>query len=69
MDQVRKEFSLPAARAAELRELSAQTGVREADVIRYALYRLMQDPRGFVGPPAAALEVLERNERANGGGA
>jgi hypothetical protein len=64
---VRIEFQLPVGRAAELRELSERTGVRQSDVIRYALFRLMQDPRGFVGPPAGALEVLARNE-CNGGG-
>jgi hypothetical protein len=69
MDQVRIEFSLRADRAAELEALSSESGVRKADIVRYALYRLMQNPAGFVGPPAAALEVLERNEpAANGGG-
>jgi hypothetical protein len=67
--QIRVEFTLPAPRFAELEALSSESGVRKADIVRYALYRLMQDPRGFVGPPAAALDVLERNERAaNGGG-
>jgi hypothetical protein len=65
-EQIRVEFTLPAGRLAELEALSAETGVRRSDVIRYALFRLLQDPRGFVGPPAAALEVLERNE-PNGG--
>jgi hypothetical protein len=69
MDQVRIEFSLRADRAAELRELSEQTGVRVADIVRYAIFRLVQNPQGFVGPPAGALAVLAANEStANGGG-
>jgi hypothetical protein len=65
---IRVEFTLPAPRFAELEALSSESGVRRSDLIRYALYRLMQHPQGFVGPPAGALDVLERNEPNGGDG-
>jgi hypothetical protein len=65
-DPVRIEFTLPAPRFDELERLSARSGIRRSDLIRFAIMRLVDRPEVLVGgPTAAALDSLQ--SAANGG--
>jgi hypothetical protein len=58
-DQIRVEFTLPAPRFAELEALSAQSGIRRSDLIRFAIMKLVDRPETLIGgPTTAALKAL-----------
>lgn len=59
---------MPAARLAELDQLSAASGVRRADLIRYAVWRLFRDADAHLGELqaiGAGLAALSPNVAAD----
>jgi hypothetical protein len=69
-DPILVKFTVPALIHRELAARSEATGLSIATQCRLGLMLLERHPEFYAGAPTpAALEVLERNERANGGGA